>query len=177
MFLDLAEMPVESSVGTGADVGIGRADRVDPRAEALLAAIAQQEHRHPLVMLAPLADLFPLIENRARDSMDRATNRGILEQVQRAVDRRIPRLAKTGRGGVAAQRIGGGARLADPLARFLDAAAIGQRLDERDLAGGGPAVVARAEQGGGEFFGFVSYKPICNIILACGTAIICAWRP
>src|SRR3546814_4751170 len=90
--------------------------------------------------MAALADLLTLVEDRPRDTVDRARQDRVAEPADRMIEREIPGIAERLRIGPRAQAVGRHARHADRAARFLDAAARGERLDERDLLIGGPAV-------------------------------------
>jgi hypothetical protein len=129
---------------------LARFPAVEPFTVALGRPIAQQEHRQPLVEVAPLADLLAAVKDRHRHAVDRPRQRRIGEPHDGGVHRRVPRHAEGLRIAPPAQGVGGGAAHADRARRFVDAAAIGQPLDERELLVRRPAVVAIAHPDGHE---------------------------
>src|SRR3569623_3592408 len=99
-------------------------------------------------MVAPLAALLALVEDRPGDAVTRAGEGVLLDAVERIIERRFPGAAIGRPGGAAAMIVGGGARHADPPARRLDHARLGQRLDEGVLLLDRPAVDAAADGDG-----------------------------
>src|SRR5206468_10971790 len=71
--------------------------------ETMAAAEAQQKHGHPLVEIAPFADLLALVEDGPRHAILRAFQRRFLDLGIAAVDRRVPRIAEGAALWVAAQ--------------------------------------------------------------------------
>ena len=105
--------------------------------------------------MASLADLLAIVEDRHRHAVDRARHGGIVQPLDHDILRRRPGEAEGLRVGPPAQRIGGLAAHADGVAGRIDAAGVGQRLDEFKLRVGRPAVVAVAERDGLEGEGVV----------------------
>ncbi|UZK68447.1 hypothetical protein OKW76_10270 [Sphingomonas sp. S1-29] len=137
---------IEEPQGVCLGVLAGGLHLVDPSAVAHRIAIAQQEHRQPFVIIAPLADLFPLEEDRARDAVDRARGHRVRKLPDGMFERPAPCRAKAGRPGIAAQPIGGDSVHPHRFGGLGDAAGGGERFDELGLAIGGPAVASFAQR-------------------------------
>lgn len=121
---------------------------VQPTAIANRIPVAQEEHGKPLVEVTALADLLAIVEDRHRHAVDRPRHGGIVQPLDHHVPRRGPGEAEGLRIGPPAQRVGGVAAHADGPACRVDAAGIGEGLDEFELPVGRPAVVAEAEGDG-----------------------------
>ena len=135
------DRPVPVLAGVAAVMPAAVADRI---------AVAQQEHGQPLVKMATLPDLLPIVEDRHRHPVDRAGHGGIVQPLDHHILRRPPGEAEGLRVGPLPQGIGGLAAHPDGAAGLIDAAAGGQGLDEFELLVRRPAVVAVAEQDGPE---------------------------
>ena len=126
---------------------------LDPFAVAVGAAGAEEEHGEALVVVAPLADLFALVEDGAANAPPGPLQRGLLEIGIAAVERGVAGIAKCAPAWPPAQLADGFAAHPYMLAGGADAAAVGELLDEGDLAFCGPAVVAGADGDRGELDG------------------------
>ncbi len=106
-----------------------------------MAIMAQAEHQQRVVGLAAIAHQLPADEHRHLIPLDRAFERNVLQPLQPEVERGIPRAAELLRAGRAAQRVAIGLRHVDHRGGAADTAGIGERLDERLLPLGRPAIM------------------------------------
>jgi hypothetical protein len=108
----------------------------------------EQEHRQAIVIAAPLAHLFALVEDRRRHPVDGARHHRVGQAPHGIFDRRDPCVAKAPGIRPRAQVIGRSLAHADGSAGIGDAGRLGERLDELDLPVGRPAIAAMAQRDG-----------------------------
>jgi len=101
-------------------------------------------------MVTPLADLLALVEDPPGNAVPGALRGGFLDLGIAAVERGVAGIAERAAGRVAPQLANRFAAHPDMLAGGGDAVGVGELLDKRDLALGGPAVVAAADGNGFE---------------------------
>lgn len=100
--------------------------------------------------MAPLADLLALVEDGARDAVQRARQRRVAEPANGAFERDIPRLAK-GRGiGTRAHAVGAAGRDPHRRTRLRHAPALRQRGNEVMLPERRPPIMPRTHRNGSE---------------------------
>jgi hypothetical protein len=136
---------------------------VEPFAVAQRIAIAQQEHRQPLVIVALLADLLAVDEDRYGDPIVRPRQDRVRQVPDAVVERRVPGVAEADRIGASAQRIGRTLRHTDDTAGVRDTRAFSQGLDESLLPFGHPAIEAGPGMRGCELGRFQTVE-----IVGCG---------
>lgn len=95
-------------------------------------------------------DVFALAQHILDLAVERAVERGLLDEAASLLDGTIPRLAELGGVRMLAQAIGGLERHPHALGRLGDRPGLGEAHDELMLARGRPAIMTRADGNGGE---------------------------
>ena len=119
-------------------------------AAGVLALVAEAEHEQAVVVLAAPADQAATDEHRDQIPGDRAFERDVLHPRDAIIERGFPGAAEAVGAGLAAEVISAFARHVDHRRGAADRAGVGERLDERLLPLGRPAVVAGLARDRGE---------------------------
>ena len=145
--LRMVPLPIAARQGGIRRAGAGAgAEIIDRRALAVgvFAVVAEAEHQQAVVILAAPADQAAADEDGDEIAGDRALEGDVLHPRDAIIERRFPGAAELLGAFLAAEVISAFGRHVDHRTGAADRAGVGERLDERLLAFGRPAVVALA---------------------------------